>query len=75
MCICKLKGLVSGFFNREWTLCEKVLMVADCILFGVLLGAIWSPKREKYTSIGSYNSNSESGCCCCEDEDEYEDEE
>ncbi|SHJ45815.1 hypothetical protein [Hespellia stercorisuis] len=56
----KVFKMVEMFFNRDWTFWEKVLMVADCILFGILLGAIWSPKREKSTAFGSFNSGN--GC-------------
>ncbi|MDD3402040.1 MAG: hypothetical protein PHQ72_01615 [Hespellia sp.] len=58
--ITELTCIVKSFFHKEWTTSEKVLLVIDCILFGVLLGALWSPKREKSTVMGSYNSGN--GC-------------
>lgn len=33
-----VKKAVGGFFGREWTCTEKVLLLADCVLFGVVLG-------------------------------------
>lgn len=58
-----LKVVTAGvkvFFERDWTMQEKVLLVIDCILVGVILGAIWSPKKDKHAVIGSYNSGN--GC-------------
>lgn len=50
---------LKSFFTREWTTSEKILLVVDCILFGVVLGALWSPKKSKSAMIGCYNSNIE----------------
>ncbi|MDD2978350.1 MAG: hypothetical protein PHN80_00115 [Hespellia sp.] len=58
--ITEVKCVVKSFLDREWTMGEKVLLIADCILFGIVLGAIWSPKRNKRTVMGSYNSGN--GC-------------
>ncbi|MDD3339519.1 MAG: hypothetical protein PHS82_11770 [Lachnospiraceae bacterium] len=54
------KCCVKSFFDKEWSVSEKILLVVDCILFGIVLGAIWSPKRYKHTIMGSYNSGN--GC-------------
>lgn len=63
-----LKTGMRAFFQRDWTLMEKILLVVDCILAGVLLGALWSPRREKHTTIGSFNSGN--SCGNKEEEDE-----
>ena len=64
----KVYCCLKGFFEREWTFAEKVLLVVDCVLFGIVLGALWSPKKAKSTAIGSFNNGN--GCDCDEPEDE-----
>lgn len=51
---------IELFAERDWTKTEKVFLMIDCVLVGILLGAIWSPKREKHVIMGSYNSGN--GC-------------
>lgn len=65
-----LTGLIQAFFNRDWTISEKILLVIDCILFGMVLGAIWSPKRNKSSVLGSYNSGNGCGNVPADNEDE-----
>lgn len=55
-----VKSGVKAFVSRDWTMEEKVLLIIDCVLFGIVLGAIWSPKKDKHVTMGSYNSGN--GC-------------
>lgn len=50
-----VKKSVGDFLGREWTCTEKVLLLVDCVLFGIVLGALWSPKKHKTTTIASNN--------------------
>lgn len=38
-----MKEKVKEFFLGDWTLTEKILLIADVLLFGVLLGWLTSP--------------------------------
>lgn len=50
------KEAVCTFLGREWTVTEKVLLIADCVLFGAILGIIFAPRKGTF-ALGSYNSN------------------
>jgi len=65
------KCCVKDFFQREWTLAEKVLVVFCCILLGVVYGFLIAPVK-KGVKIGSDNGNTynEEGEWWLEDEEE-----
>jgi hypothetical protein len=54
-CWMKFKEMVKAFGEKNWTLGEKVLLLTDCVLLGIVIGAAWSPKRYRSSVIGSYN--------------------
>ena len=65
-----MKEKLKAFFESDWTPVEKILLLADILLFGILLGWLTSPfkgsKRNFY--FGSHVDNS---CACmeCDDDD------
>ena len=65
-----MKEKLTAFFESDWTPAEKILLLADILLFGILLVWLTSPfkgsKRNFY--FGSHVDNS---CVCdeCGDDD------
>lgn len=47
---------VKGFFGRDWTFSEKVLVVLCCILIGVVKGFLLAPVK-KGIQCGNNNGN------------------
>lgn len=47
---------IKGFFTRDWTLAEKVLIMLCCILIGVIKGFLLSPVK-RGISVGNNNGN------------------
>ncbi|MDO4297099.1 MAG: hypothetical protein Q4C59_01320 [Lachnospiraceae bacterium] len=54
-----MKEKVKEFFLGDWTLTEKILLVADVLLFGVLLGWLTSPFKSgwEFCSNNSWDIN------------------
>lgn len=50
------------FFGKEWTAAEKILIIANCILLGAVLGVLFGPRKGALT-IGSNNGNGMSPLC------------
>ena len=48
---------IKGFFRRDWTPAEKVLVILCCILLGVVKGFLLAPIK-KGISCGNNNGNS-----------------
>ena len=47
---------VKMFFSKDWTLTERILLLVNCVLFGMLLGFLWAPiKRGIY--CGNHNGD------------------
>lgn len=47
---------VKDFFEREWTIPEKVLLIMCCVLFGVIQGFLLAPIK-KGISCGNNNGS------------------
>lgn len=47
---------VKGFFTRDWTLAEKILVIVCCILLGMVKGFLIAPIK-KGVSCGNNNGN------------------
>ena len=64
-CFKNMAESVKGFFKRDWTLSEKILVVLCCVMFGVIKGFLMSPIK-RGISCGNNNGNSyvqtEDGC-------------
>lgn len=45
---------IKEFMNSDWTLTEKILLLADVLLAGVLIGFLISPIRN---GIGLFSNN------------------
>ena len=41
-----MKEKIKQFFLSDWTLTEKILLVADLLLFGILVGWLTSPLKK-----------------------------
>mgnify|MGYP004445858195 CR=1 FL=1 len=50
---------LRDFFKRDWTMSEKVLLAADLVLAGVLIGWLTSPLKGGMFSNNTINSNNE----------------
>lgn len=71
----KIKGYLKE--NKTMSTTEFWLSIAVALLSGIILGFLFSPKRQKTTYIGSNNGNNsgnygndkdvEDDCDCCED--------
>lgn len=48
----KLRAL-KVFFERDWSMEEKMLILMNCILGGLVIGFIFSPFRKGITVLGS----------------------
>lgn len=66
-----MKDKMKTFFLGNWTLTEKILLLADVLLFGILLGWLTSPLKDgmHFFSDNSWDINSDP-CCECEEEEE-----
>ena len=51
-----MKDMIRDFFDRDWTLEEKILMLVNCALAGMILGFLISPVK-KGLSVGSHNGS------------------
>lgn len=57
-CKCKMKE----FFEKDWTMTEKILFTAVAVLSGILVGFVFSPVKKGMkvlSEIGSHNTNLE----------------
>ena len=55
----KMKAIKNGckiFFQKDWTVQEKVLVMLNCALLGVILGVLFGPRKGAF-ALGSYNGN------------------
>ena len=53
---------IKEFFHQDWTLTEKILLTADVLLAGVLIGWLTSPLKDlKFFSNNTINSDN---CDC-----------
>ena len=62
---------VKEFLHQDWTITEKVLLIADLLLAGVLIGWLTAPFKGGLFSNNVFGSNNENFY----DEDDFEDEE
>ena len=51
-----IKETVGTLFKREWTVTEKVLVAANCLLLGTMIGMLLAPRKGNF-ALGSYNKN------------------
>ncbi len=51
---------VRDFFERDWTMTEKILIIVCCVLIGTLRGFLLAPIK-KGISVGNNNGNTYSG--------------
>ena len=51
-----IKETVDTLFKREWTVTEKVLVAANCLLIGTMIGMLLAPRKGNF-ALGSYNKN------------------
>lgn len=49
---------MKGFFHREWTMAERVLLIAVSVLFGMVIGFGFSPIKAG-VQIGNNNGNTD----------------
>ncbi len=47
---------IKGFFTRDWTMTEKVLVILCCILLGMVKGFMWAPVK-RGISVGNRSVN------------------
>lgn len=47
---------IKGFFKRDWSPAEKVLLILCCLLIGIVKGFLLSPVK-KGISCGNNNGN------------------
>ena len=62
---------VKEFLHQEWSMTEKILLIADMFLAGVLIGWLTAPFKGGLFSNNVLGSNNENFY----DEDDFEDEE
>lgn len=56
--MCKVKNWITTLTDVvEITKKEYLLTIATSLFCGIILGFVFSPKRTKYTMIGSHNGN------------------
>ena len=54
----KMLDGIKVFFGRDWTKEEKVLLLIDTLLFGMLIGFMWAPIKRGFSwniATNSYN--------------------
>lgn len=61
---------IKEFFHQDWTLAEKILLTADLLLAGVLIGWLTSPL--KGLRVFSNNTINSDNCGCLGDIEEEE---
>ena len=62
---------IKEFLHQDWTMTEKVLLITDLLLTGVLIGWLTDPFKGGLFSNNVLGSNNENFY----DEDDFEDEE
>ena len=60
-----MKEKLKLFFESNWSAAEKILLLADILLFGILLGWLTSPFRTKQEDCCCDCCD----CCDCEEEE------
>lgn len=50
--------MIKKFYNREWSLEEKMLLTWACILGGMVVGFLFSPIK-KGVYCGNHNGNTQ----------------
>ncbi len=60
-----MKDKLKLFFESNWSMAEKILLLADILLFGILLGWLTSPFRKQEEDCCDCCD-----CCECDCEDE-----
>lgn len=55
-CLRDMVKSVKDFFQRDWTLTEKILVILCCVMFGIIKGFIMAPIK-KGISCGNNNGN------------------
>ncbi len=68
-----MKETLKNLFLSDWSSLEKILLLADVLLFGVLLGWLTAPRRGGFSllsgnSLGAQTDSDDTG----EDEEEEE---
>ena len=56
----KICERTKGFFRRDWTLAEKLLLIVCCVFSGMILGFFIAPIK-KGISCGNNNANNYGG--------------
>lgn len=49
---------MKNFYDREWTMAEKVLLTTATLLFGVVIGFMFAPIK-KGVYCGNHNGNTQ----------------
>lgn len=55
-CVRNMVKSAKDFFQRDWTLTEKILVILCCVMFGIIKGFIMAPIK-KGISCGNNNGN------------------
>lgn len=53
----KIYEALKCFFTRDWTLAEKILVVACCLLTGVLYGFLLAPVKKGISCLNNNGSH------------------
>lgn len=64
-----MKKVICNFFEKDWTMSEKVLLVSAVSMAGMLLGFLLSPVKHRCISCGNHSGNYSGSKCFCETED------
>lgn len=67
-----MKDKIKLFFESDWTMTEKILLLADILLFGVLFGWLTSPLRDGFHFFSDNCYDAAGLCCDCEDDEDEE---
>ena len=62
-----MKEKIKTFFLSDWSMSEKCLLLADVLLFGLLIGWITSPLKNGF---GLFSNNSWDIKTNCKEEEE-----
>ena len=57
----KIGKSFTDFLCRDWTPAEKILVATCCVLYGMILGFLFSPVKKGLT-IGCNNGNNYGNC-------------